>query len=57
MLEPVRPRMTIHNMAHSHCILDNKATATRSEYLLVLAFPLQYWLREQKITRSLQYIL
>jgi len=34
----------IRRMRIAYCI--SKATDTRSEYFIVIAFPLQYWLRE-----------
>ena len=38
---------TDDNMAHAHCMLDNKATDTHSEYVILIAFPLQHWLQER----------
>jgi len=35
---------TDDNMAHKHCVLD---TNTHSEYVMVIAFPLQQWLHER----------
>jgi len=32
---------TEDNMAHAHCMLDNKATDTHSEYIIIITFPLQ----------------
>jgi len=37
---------TEDNMAHAHCMLDSKATDTHSEYIIIIAFPLQQWLHE-----------
>jgi len=36
---------TDDNMAHAHSILDN--TNTQSQYVILIAFPLQQWLRER----------
>jgi len=30
-----------------HCMLHNKDTDTHSEYVTLIAFPLQQWLRER----------
>jgi hypothetical protein len=40
------------NMAHAHCVLDNLSyththTLTHSQYVTLIAFPLQQWLHER----------
>jgi hypothetical protein len=42
----VEQRTTEDNMAHVQCILIPKATNTHSQYVKVIAFPLQQWLQE-----------
>ena len=42
--EPDRPQMTIRCMRITCWI--TKATDTHSEYVILIAFPLQHWLRE-----------
>jgi prenyltransferase beta subunit len=43
MLQPDRPQMT-YCKAHTLCMLDKyKATDTNSEYVTLIAFPLQQW--------------
>ena len=37
---------TDENMVHAHCMLDTKAVDKDSEYVIVIAFPLQQWLYE-----------
>jgi hypothetical protein len=37
---------TEDNMAHAHCILAPKATNTHSQYVILIAFPLEQWLQE-----------
>ena len=44
LVEPGRPQMTIWRMRITCCIL--KATNTHSEYITLIAFPLQQWLHE-----------
>ena len=44
IVEPDRPQMTIWRMRSASCI--NKATNTHSEYVILIAFPLQQWLYE-----------
>ena len=50
-VEPNRPQMTIRRM-HFACWIP-KATNTQSEYLILIAFPLQQWLHE--CTSMLRY--
>jgi len=38
---------TDDNMAHAHCMLDTMATNTHSEYVILIAFPLQQWSNER----------
>ena len=45
MREPGGPQMTIWRMRIARWI--PKATNTRSEYVMLIAFPLQPWLRER----------
>jgi hypothetical protein len=44
IVEPGRPQMTIWRMRIARWI--PKATNTHSEYVIIIAFPLQQWLRE-----------
>jgi hypothetical protein len=44
IVEPERPQMTVRRICISRCI--PKATNTLSEYVLLIAFPLQQWLHE-----------
>jgi hypothetical protein len=37
---------TDHNTAHAHCLLDKRLQA-QSEYVIIVAFPLQQWLHER----------
>jgi hypothetical protein len=45
IVEPARPQMTIWDMRIAYWI--PKATNTHSEYVIVIAFPLQQWLHER----------
>ena len=45
IVEPIRPKMTILSMPIA-CRIP-KATDTHSEYLPLIAFPLQQWLHER----------
>jgi len=45
VVEPDRPQMTIWRMRSSRWI--TKATNTPSEYVILIAFPRQQWLRER----------
>ena len=45
MVEPDRPQMTIRRMRFACWV--TKATDTHSEYIILIAFPLQQWLRER----------
>jgi len=45
MVEPDRPQMTIVRMRFVCCI--TKATDTHSEYVILIAFLWQKWLRER----------
>jgi hypothetical protein len=38
---------TDNDMAHAHCMRKPKATNTPSEYVTLIAFPLQQWLSER----------
>ena len=50
MADPDRPQMTA---AHSHCALDKQDT--RSNYVIIIALPLQQWLHERALV--LRYML
>jgi len=39
-------QVTDDNMAHAHCMLDTKGTYIHSEYVILIAFPLQQWLND-----------
>jgi len=45
IVERGRPQMTIWRMRNVCCV--PKATNTHSEYVIILAFPLQQWLHER----------
>jgi len=45
MVQPDRPQMTVRCMRISCCI--PKATNTHSQYVILIALPLQQWLRER----------
>ena len=45
IVQPGRPQMTIWRM-HSSCWIP-KATNTHSQYVILIAFPLQQWLHER----------
>jgi len=45
IVEPKRPQTTIWRMSISRCI--HKATNTHSEYVIIIAFPLQQLLNER----------
>jgi len=54
---------TDDNMAHAHCMLDNlvykhtRAHAyTHTEYVILIAFPLQQWLQEHALVFRYTYI-
>jgi hypothetical protein len=36
---------TDDNMAHAHCMLDTKATDRHPEYVILIAYTLQQWLK------------
>jgi len=36
-----------YSTAHVHCILDNDATNTHSECVILITFPLQLWLHRR----------
>jgi hypothetical protein len=36
------------NMAHAHCMLDTKVTNTHSEYVIIIALPLQQLLHKRE---------
>jgi hypothetical protein len=52
MVERGRPQMTIWRMHIACCI--TKATNTHSQYVMLIAFPLQQWLHER--TSMLRYM-
>jgi len=45
VVDPGRPQLTIWRMRIAHWI--PKATDTHSEYVILIAFPLQKWLQDQ----------
>ena len=45
VVEPGRPQMTRWRMRIACCI--PKATNTHSQYVILIAFPLQQWLQER----------
>jgi hypothetical protein len=45
IVEPDMPQMTILRMRIARCI--PKATDTHTEYVILIAFPLQQWLHER----------
>ena len=45
MIEPDRPQMAIRRMRIAYCL--TKATNTHSEYVILIAFPIQHWLNER----------
>ena len=45
LLEPERPQMTTQRMSFSHWI--TKATSPSLEYVTLISFPRQQWLRER----------
>jgi hypothetical protein len=47
LIEPDRPQMTIWRMRIA--CWEPKATNTRSQYAIIIAFPLQQWLNEQAL--------
>ena len=54
IVEPYRPQMTMWRMRIACWIL--KAKNTHSEYIILLAFPLQQWLRERASMLQFTYI-
>jgi hypothetical protein len=54
IVDPDRPHMTIWRMRIACCIPN--ATNTRSEYVILIAFPLQQWLRERVSLLRYTYI-
>jgi len=52
IVERGRPQMTIWRMLIARWIL--KATNTHSEYVILIAFPLQQWLHERASLLRLQ---
>ena len=54
MVEPDRPLMTIWRMCTAFWI--PKATDTHSEYVIIIAFPLQKWLYEGTSVLRYTYI-
>ena len=58
MVQPGRPQMTVWRM-HIACWIP-KATNTHSEYVILIAFPLQQWLHERTsiyVTRTFPVLL
>jgi hypothetical protein len=54
MVQPVRPQMTIWRMPIACWI--TKTTDTRSEYVTIIAFPLQQWLHEHASMLRYTYV-
>ena len=54
MVEPVRPQMTIWRMRFSCWI--HKATNAHSEYVILITFLRQQWLRERASTLQVHYL-
>jgi len=54
MLQPYRSQMIIWRMRFASCI--PKATNTHSEYVILIAFPLQQWLNESASMLRYTYI-
>jgi len=54
ILERGRLQMKIWRMRIACCI--TKATNTHSEYVIIIAFPLQQWLHESALVLSYMYI-
>ena len=54
IVQPYRPQTTIWRMRIACCI--TKATNTHSEYVILIAFPLQRWLQERTSMLSYAYI-
>jgi len=54
ILEPGRQQMTIFRMCIACWI--RKATITHSEYAIIAAFPLQYWLHERTLVLRYTYV-
>jgi len=46
---------TDDNMAHAHCMLDNQGY-THTQYIILIAFPLQQWLQERTSVLWYTYI-
>jgi len=55
IVEPGRPQMTIWRMLIACWI--SKATNTHSEYVILIAFPLRYWLHERASMLRYTYIV
>ena len=55
MIEPARRRMTIRRMRFAYWI--TKAKDTHSEYVILIAFPRQLWLRERASVLRYTYII
>ena len=47
---------TDDNMVHAHCLWITKATPTYSEYVTLIAFPLQQWLHARALILRYTYI-
>jgi hypothetical protein len=54
MVQPDSPQMTIWRMRFPYWI--NKATDVHSECVILIAFPLQYWLRESASILRYTYV-
>jgi len=55
IVQPARPQMTIWRMRIVCCI--PKATSTHSNYVTLIAFPLQQWLYERASLLLYTYII
>jgi hypothetical protein len=54
IVEPKIPQMTIRRMRFAFWV--TKATETRSDYVILIAFPRQQWLRERASMLRYTYI-
>jgi len=54
MMQSERPHLTIQSMRFANWI--TKATNTHSEYVLLIAFPRQKWLRERQSVLRCTYV-
>jgi len=55
IVELGRPQMTLCDVVHIACWVP-KATVTHSEYVIIIAFPLQHWLHKHTLMLLYMYI-